>query len=600
MRTTALRRKSLPWWVAAPALVLALWLAASPGCDEHIADAPAPAKTPRTQLWLYPDSGLAVGVSKQRLHWWGEDPDGVVIGYLFGYATSNSARATIPNPDTIRYSWVTATDSLVYFPLDTLFRYYLVAVRAVDNTFTGDPDSIRIVRLQPSPYWDRDDDGVPDGDDQQLPSLAGAMDQKGASLVFPIRNTPPTIAFLPNPSDVSIPLRQPDTTFTAATFAFKGSDFDGDFTLTSYRIALNDTSDPSHWLVLPTRDTIVTLVVPRARGDAAGPEVVADVYSGSFLGRRLIGQLPGLRLDALNVFFAQARDAAGEYSTAIRMPSGTDHWFVRRPRGRLLLVTDYITFDAPLALSTYLAALASIPGGNYVTVDRLDISLGLSSSDKSLGKLGRLVPAYVDPALIHTFLLFDELLWYTDQFPTLSVAQLTLLLYMQNGGRVLFTTSFQTSIDPRGALRDFAPIDSISSVDLSPNRPPVPPAVAGDSRIPANFILYADSTDPARIYPQLAFNTSPSVHSVFMRPVYRRTDARYIYHLQADTRTPVRYFGGPNLAVVDGRKTIIFIGVPLHLLNNTSVGNPLGVGAFLEMVLETEFSPAQRVNRRMF
>jgi len=341
-------------------------------------------------------------------------------------------------------------------------------------------------------------------------------------------------------------------------------------------------------------------VVPRARSDAASAEVVADVYSGSFLGRRLIGQLSGLRLDGLNVFFVQARDAAGEYSTALRMPSGTDHWYVRRPRGQLLLVTDYITFDAPLALSTYLDGLASIPGGNYATVDRLDISLGLDPSGKSLGKVGRLVPAYADPALIHTFLLFDQVFWYTDQFPTLGVAQLTLLPYMQNGGRVLFSTSFQTSIDPRGALRDFAPIDSISSVDLSPNRPPVPPAVAGDSRIPANYILYADSTDQARIYPQLAFNPSPRQHSVFMRPVYRRTDARYIYHLQADTQTPMRYLGSPNLAVVDGRRTIIFIGVPLHILNNTTLGNPRGVSAFLEMALETEFSPGQRVNRRIF
>jgi hypothetical protein len=211
-----------------------------------------------------------------------------------------------------------------------------------------------------------------------------------------------------------------------------------------------------------------------------------------------------------------------------------------------------------------------------------------------------MVPSFVDPALINTFLLFDYVLWYTDQYPSLAVAQLSLFTYIQNGGRVLFSTSFQTTADPRGALRDFAPIDSVSSVDLSPTRPPVPPAVAGDSRIPAGLLVLPDSTDPSRIYPLLAFNASPAIHSIFMRPVYRRADARYIYHLQADPRTPARYLGAPNIAVVDGAHTIIFFGVPLHLLNNTVAGNAQGLTGLFEMLLLGEFNTAQRVPRWKF
>jgi hypothetical protein len=179
------------------------------------------------------------------------------------------------------------------------------------------------------------------------------------------------------------------------------------------------------------------------------------------------------------------------------------------------------------------------------------------------------------------------------------VAQLSLFTYLQNGGRVLFSTSFVNTIDPRGALRDFAPIDSISSVDLSPTRPPVPPAVAGDTRVPASFVLYADSANPAQIYPQLAFNSTPVNHVIFMRPVYRRSDARYLYRLQSDTRVPGRYLGSPNVAVVDGQNTIIFVGLPLHLLNNTVEGNPRGLTAFFEMALQ-QFSPSQLVNRAKF
>jgi hypothetical protein len=84
-----------------------------------------------------------------------------------------------------------------------------------------------------------------------------------------------------------------------------------------------------------------------------------------------------------------------------------------------------------------------------------------------------------------------------------------------------------------------------------------------------------------------------------MRPIYRRSDARYIYRLQADTRSPQRYLGSPNIAVIDGQNTIIFVGVPLHLLNNTTSGNPAGLSAFFEKAL-TQFSPTQRVNRMAF
>jgi hypothetical protein len=582
-------------WYHTPIVFLFLIVALS--CEEKIADNPVVEGPPKTFLWLFPDTTVGVGVSRQDMHWWGEDPDGLVVGFLFSFGIVTTDRFAPPEPDTLRYTWLTSNDSTIFFPLDTLFRRYLVVVRAVDNTFPGLPEQ-SVIRLYPSPYWDKNDNGVLDPTDEELPALPNAMDPKGAALTFPIRNTPPNIGFLPNPIDGS-PLRQPDTTFTVATFAWKGSDFDGYNTLAAYRFALNDTSD-GRWFTVPLRDTIVTLVVPRFRSNAALGEVAADVYGGFFLERRFLGEVDGLRLDALNVLYVQALDVAGEYSAAITMPSGTDHWYVRKPRSRMLVVSDYISFDAAAALGTYRSSLAALPGGEYMTLDYLDFGLGLTATEKSMGMPGRLVHPYIDPALVQTFLLYDEVLWYTDQFPSLGVAQHSLFTYMQNGGRVIFSTSFQTTLDPSGALRDFAPIDSISSVNLSPTRPPVPPAVAGDSRIPASFVAIPDSTDLHDPYPRLAFNDSPVIHSIFMRPVYRRSDARYIYHLQADTRVPARYLGSPNVAVVDGAQTIIFIGMPLHLLNNTDVGNPLGLTAFFERALTREFNPLQNVDRRIF
>jgi len=567
-------------------------------CREHVADNPVPGKPPQTFLWLYPEGTVGTGVSKAHLRWWGESPNGLVRGFLFSFKVVSGTVTTLPSPDTLRYSWVTKNDSTVLFPMDTVFRKFAVVVRAVDNGFAGLPEQ-SIVRMLPFPFWDKNDNGVFDGADQRLDNLNRAIDPVGAVQTFPIRNTPPTIALLANPSDPNTPQKLPDTTFTAVTFGFKGSDADGDNTLASYRIALNDTAASAQWVTVTLRDTILTLVVPRSRSDAATSIVSADLYSGKFLGRRLIGQVQNLKLDADNAVYIQVRDVAGEFSPPLKLPGSTDRWYVKKPRGRLLLVNDYTNFDLPLAQSTYQSALAAVPGGAFTQVDQLDITLGLTPSDKEMGKFGRLVPQFVDPALIQTFLLYDYVVWYTDQVPSLAIAQLSVFSYLQNGGRVIFSTMFLNTTDPRGALRDFAPIDSVNSVDLSPTRPLPPPPVAGDSRLPANLVVYADSSDLRYVYPQLALNVSPTIHSVFMRPIYRRSDARYIYRLQSDARTPQRYFGSPNIAVIDGQNSIIFVGLPLHLLNNTVQGNPRGISAFFEKALQ-QFSPAQVVNRMVF
>jgi hypothetical protein len=580
-------------------VVVCLSLLGLASCNEDIVDRPTANRTPQTFLWLFPDSSIGVGVSRQRLRWWGEDADGTVIGYLFSATVFPTRVTSPPSPDTLRYTWVDGNDTLMAFPLDTLFREYTVVLRSVDNTCRKIADR-SVVRLSPSPYIDANDNGTYDAGDVAVPELATAVDPAGVVRTFPIRNTPPTMQFARDPRDETRSLRQPDTTYTVATFAWNGADNDGNNTLASYRIALNDTNDTGAMLTVSARDTVITLAVPRSRSDAAGADVAADVYGGKFLGRQMLGTIPGLRLDAENVLYVQARDVAGEASPFIRMPSAGGHWFVKRPRGHLLLVSDYINSDSSLADATYGSALAAVPSGDYAVIDRMNIGRGLNANDKKYGLNGVMLPAFVDPALILTFLLYDHVVWYTDQYPNLGAAQLALFTYTQNGGKLIFSTTFESSIDPRGALRDFVPIDSISTVDLSPTRPPIPPAVAGDTRLPAGCRVVPESTGTNAPYPLLAFNTSPSIHSVFMRPIYRRSDARYIYHLQNDPRVPVRYIGSPNVAVVDGLGTTIFVGLPLHLMNNTSAGNPDGLSAFFTRCLTQEFRPAHRIDRRRF
>ncbi|MBI5474518.1 MAG: hypothetical protein HY961_19445 [Ignavibacteriae bacterium] len=582
-------------------------------CSEKIADNPTVNKQPKSFVWLYPDTTIGTGISRQHLHWWGEDPDGLVRGYLFGFVKVRLSQS--PSPDTVRYTWVTKNDTLIQLPHDTLFRYYTVFVRAVDNTFPGLSEKSS-VRLTPNPYLDRNANGVFDGSDSVLTTLTAAMDPVGAMLVLPIRNSPPTIEFASNPNDPGNALRLPDYTYTCVSISFKGYDPDGEGTLASYRIALNDTSVASNWLTLRLRDTIVTLVVPRSRSDAApnipGTPVAADVYSGKFRGGQSVGQLPGLRLDTTNVIYVQARDVAGEYSPALRLPSaGQTAWRVKRPRGKLLLVNDYTRNDAGAALTTYLTTLHQIPDPQFAVIDTLNLALGVTVVDKQAGRLSRMVPPFIDPTLVYTFLLYDYVFLYTDESPSLAVLQSVPFLYLQNGGKLLLSTVFSADFsifNATSVLREFAPIDSISSVNLGPTRPPAPPPVPGDTRIPGGYTLHPDSSVATNIYPKLAFNgTASTIHLIFMRDMYRRVDGRVIYRLQPDVgrnRYNARDPGGsdtlrPKVAIVDGQRTMVFFGLPLHLLNNTDGGNQGLVPLFTKMFTQ-QFSPIQRVNRRRF
>jgi len=177
----------------------------------------------------------------------------------------------------------------------------------------------------------------------------------------------------------------------------------------------------------------------------------------------------------------------------------------------------------------------------------LDIARGLTLQNKKDGKFGVMVPPFIDPAFLFTLQLFDVVFWYTDPWPSLAVAQYPLYQYTRDPshrGRVIFSTMFESAKDPRGALRDFAPIDSISSVDVlttdrTTGKRLLP--VVGDTRIFGRTPLYADSSDLSNIYPNLKFNTDKDFHLLFMRPIYARADARYIYHLPEFQDVPKRY-----------------------------------------------------------
>ncbi len=562
-------------------------------CQKELPNQPKTNQAPSTRLWLSSTEILNETSSRQHAYWYGEDPDGYVKGFLIATPESLAA-SVVAFPDTFTYAWTTKNDSIIPLPLLKQRSLFTIVARAVDNTFgesTLLPEGA-VIRLSPQPYWDVNVNKVYDGGDVTLPTLFGAIDKKSAAQLLPIRNTPPKVFFAVNALDSST-VQQPDSTFTVATFSWYGTDVDGDNTISSFKIALNDSGPQKRWFSVSGSVKMVTLIAPRSATDNATGEVEADVYTGTFPSMQFRGKIAGLKLDAENVLYLQARDVAGDSSTTITMPSNpaVKKWFVKKPKSRMLVVSDYIQTPAGPILNSYRNLLEQgLPGKGFSAFDVLDIGAGLSSSDKAnqfiIPKYGSLVPAAMNPAFIHTLKLFDLVMWVSDLSPSYVPAQIGLFNYTLTGGKVIFTTGFPANylaIIPTAirTMNDFAPIDSVTTDTVSTTSV----HTNADTRMPrATRVL---SLDPA--YPELAFDSSVAIHSVNMRRIYKRADARYLYEIDSSkfyyTNNTFRYQGTPEIATIDANRSIVFVAVPLHLLN----GRTKNLHLFFKQVIENEF-----------
>ncbi|MCX6135998.1 MAG: hypothetical protein NTV54_00675, partial [Ignavibacteriales bacterium] len=448
-------------------------------CEKDFPNALMSNQSPQTRLWVASEGILNETLSKQHVYYYGEDPDGYVTGYLIAIGKFSTGFSRIPANDTLTYTWTTRTDTVLALPLLTLRDSFVVIVRAVDNHFNpGILPSQSIVRGFPNPYWDKDANGMFNPGDVYLTTLPEAADPKGAVQRFPIVNTRPKVQFAMTPGDSPVTIEQPETTFTATTFSWVGSDDDGNQTLKSYRLALNDTTNAANWFEIPSSafkkdpkeaDTVkVMFYVKRQESDNAGATVKAEVYTGVIGNLQYQGAINNLKLNAENVLYIESKDLAGEYSLAARMPSTPSlKWFVKRPQSRMLIVGDYSfakASDRNWIFSFYHAMFANntILNGQLQNFDSYGFDRAKQSNYLN----------YWNPAFVKTLQLYDVVLWFTDVSPNISAAQIGLFYYVNTlnnerntYGHVIFTTQYPNSPDTPTPLElraynDFAPLDS--------------------------------------------------------------------------------------------------------------------------------------------
>jgi len=157
---------------------------------------------PDTHLSLFPDSIISPGSTLRKIAWWGDDPDGFVVGFRFSFDS------TKPVSD---WSYTTKNDSTFILQMngnDSTFRFY---VSAVDDKGLADPTP--------------------------------------ASNLYPTINSAPSMQF-------NQATALPDSIFPVATVQFTATDPDGNATLRNFYWSLNDTN---HFNPISGSSTVMTL-----------------------------------------------------------------------------------------------------------------------------------------------------------------------------------------------------------------------------------------------------------------------------------------------------------------------------------------------------
>ncbi|MDX1702257.1 MAG: hypothetical protein R3250_16640, partial [Melioribacteraceae bacterium] len=189
------------------------------GCDNTLNDEPLINEVPETSLFLFPDDNISQQKSRLHVHWWGDDSDGLIVGFIFKWEGIDSL-----------WSFTTSNDSIFALPIGTVDTSYLFSVSAVDNSGNGHYDEsvfLNGIEIMAEPYIDQNENGV--YDEGEFFYDFGAIDETPAIQKFPIRNSAPEVGW----NDISV---LPERSFPTITVGWDASDLDGDETITQIHL----------------------------------------------------------------------------------------------------------------------------------------------------------------------------------------------------------------------------------------------------------------------------------------------------------------------------------------------------------------------------
>ncbi|QQS38044.1 MAG: hypothetical protein IPM56_08935 [Ignavibacteriales bacterium] len=498
-------------------------------CTEDFTDQPQGNRAPETGLFLYPDSTIAQQPSRIYVSWWGDDPDGLIQGFYILWEGIDT-----------KWSFTTSNDSIFSLPIGTSDTTFNFLVSAVDNEGNGRYDASIVqngIDYGPEPFVDRNGNNVYDAG--ELFFDIGLIDPTPASTLFPIKNSPPVVAW----NELSF---VPDTSFPVMTFNWNASDLDGDESITEIRLSLNDTSN---YVVLPGNTRLITV-----RGinlDSPSPEMQILINGSD---QNIHSQnLSGLLLNQNNKIFLSAADFSGAVSDVISLPDTSSEWYIKKPKGEVLIFDDFVgtSTSEPATKNFYNTTFSSIGGG--VLADKFDV---FNLAEQTL--------PFLSVTMAETMKLFKYVFWYSAADPSLDLLNVLTSKFLASGGKIAFSMTFQDSTSSYpydiSSIQGFIPIDSmrVANANLFANASVRP--LAGLSEFPT--LVNTDNVQRIRVY---------QPNQIISENIYELYNREGVYLGIIGFRTQT--------------KNLFFIGAPLHLFN----GGSQNVDELLEQIFFDDF-----------
>ncbi len=110
------------------------------GCSEDFSDNPQPNQPPQTHISVFSDNELNPTTSRQTFHWWGDDPDGIVVGFIHTFAAdAENVVAWDDKSPAPLWTFTTERNATFTLSLAATDTIYSLRVKAIDDDGAADP-----------------------------------------------------------------------------------------------------------------------------------------------------------------------------------------------------------------------------------------------------------------------------------------------------------------------------------------------------------------------------------------------------------------------------------------------------------------------------
>jgi len=234
--------------------------------------------------------------------------------------------------------------------------------------------------------------------------------------------------------------------------------------------------------------------------------------------------LQNLALDDFNRLYIRGVDNSGASSKFLPLPDTSRTWFVSKPKGELLIIDDYK--GGVQVGEFYREKFNSFAESKY---DELDIE--------------NTTYPYESITFQNTINLFKYVFWYSGSNPSIDLTNLVTQRYIQNGGKIAFSMTFQDSSAnfefSSQVVQSFLPIESF------------------DQKKPISFMFAG-----ANIVPSTKFENYPTLSTQSTIGSVRTFKISEITSSKVYSLTSSQVNG--DIALLNNTKNLFFIGLPLH------------------------------------